>query len=156
MTKKRTKQNAKETKAEAGAGPVQGSDATRAIQDLFRGALKGDGTISGRSALGAHFRAVTAGLKAGKIGEDVLSRLIGMDLLLLKVLEAEIIGNPSTVIQDGRLSPAIAVDLRDIRASLRQSLKDYELIRARAKGGSGEKGRRGRKNLEKIFTGNDE
>ena len=138
-------------------GKDQGNDKIVAgmAAELFKAGLKADGSINGRSSLGAHFRAVKAGLDAGKIGEEVLSRMIGLDLLLLKVVEAEILSHPQKVLVDGRLSQTITSDLAGLKTSLRSNLKEYDALRAtkakEAAGPGGGKGRPGRKNLEKIF-----
>lgn len=138
-------------------GKDQGNDkiVSGMAAELFKAGLKADGSINGRSNLGAHFRAVKAGLDAGKIGEEVLSRMIGLDLLLLKVVEAEIVAHPDKVLVDGRLSQTITSDLAGLKTSLRSNLKEYDSLRAakakEAAGPGGGKGRPGRKNLEKIF-----
>ena len=116
--------------------------AADSVQALFKDGLKADGSINGRSTLGAHFRAVRAGLQAGKVGEEVLARMIGLDLLLLRVVEAEIIAHPETVIKDGRLSQTITSDLAGLRTSLRQNIKEYDARTKAAGAGGGGGGRR--------------
>ena len=153
MAKKTVKQ--KDAGNDKGKGEISGNMAAQSIEALFKDGLKADGSINGRSSLGAHFRAVKAGLDAGKIGEEVLSSMIALDLLLLKAVQAEIVAHPDKVLQDGRLSQTITSDLGGIKTSLRQSLKEYDSLRAakakEAAGPVGGKGRPGRKNLEKIF-----
>jgi len=151
MTKKKmeTDEQGREGKRE-----IVASAGSQAVEALFKDGLKADGSINGRSVLGAHFRTVKADLDRGKVAGEVLSRMIGLDLLLLRVVEAEIVAHPDKVIQDGRLSQTITSDLAGLKTSLRQNLKEYDMLRAsRAKeaAGGGGKGRPGRKNLEKIF-----
>jgi len=155
MTKKKVKMD-NQTKAKGkdqDKDRIVGSVAAQAVEALFKDGLKADGSINGRSSLGAHLRAVKAGLDKGEVAGEVLSRLIGLDLLLLRVVEAEIVAHPDKVIQDGRLSQTITSDLAGLKTSLRQNLKEYDTLRAaRAReAGGGGKGRPGRKNLEKIF-----
>lgn len=152
MTKKTVKQ--KDQGKDKDKDRIVGNMASQTVEALFKDGLKADGSINGRSSLGAHFRAVKAGLDKGEVAGEVLSRLIGLDLLLLRVVEAEIVAHPDKVLVDGRLSQTITSDLAGLKTSLRQNLKEYDTLRAtRAKeaGGGGGKGRPGRKNLEKIF-----
>lgn len=153
MAKKTVKQ--KDAGNDKGKGEIAGSMAAQTVEALFRDGLKADGSINGRSSLGAHFRAIRAGLDRGEIGEEVLSNMIALDLLLLKAVQAEIVSHPDKVLQDGRLSQTITSDLAGLKTSLRSNLKEYDALRAakakEAAGPVGGKGRPGRKNLEKIF-----
>ncbi len=119
-------------------GEISGSMAAQAVEALFRDALKADGSINSRSSLGAHFRPLLpapGGRRDRGRGPIPHDRL---DLLLLRIVEAEIVSHPDKVIQGGRLSQTITSDLAGLKTSLRQNLKEYDTLRAtRAKEAAG-------------------
>ena len=114
------------------------------VLDLFKDAIRLDGSIDGRSAYARSIKALQDEMDRDlpQATAAFLKRDAAILAVVARVIESHIAGNPESIFNtDGTLSTLITVDLIKIMDAKRKCLKDISELKRKKKGPGKGRGR---------------